>query len=217
MKSRRKFIKFIFALSSWLLICFSSLGRGVRAAWAAATRRLIERGTPMTELIYARPRKIDTSELETTPLDEFDVMGETTFNVDLAEWRLEIDGGVKLPRSFSYDELLTRPVIETNGLLICPGFFAYNGLWKGFSIAALLEELGIDKEARKVKFSGSTGLSRQSKRYDIEEVMSDRVFIAYGVNGQPLPQSHGFPMRVVAHDHRGGRWVKYLNRVTVIV
>lgn len=217
MKSRRTFIKFSIASTSWLLICFSSLGNAVRSAWAAATRRLIARDTPMSELIYARPSKIDTSELATTPIDEFDVMGQTTFTIDLAEWRLEIDGGVQQKRSFTYDELLARPVMEVNGLLICPGFFAYNGLWKGFSIAALLQELGLDREARKIKFSGSTGLSRHTRRYDLEEVMGDRVFVAYGVNGQPLPRRHGFPMRVVAHDHKGSRWVKYLNRVTVVV
>jgi DMSO/TMAO reductase YedYZ molybdopterin-dependent catalytic subunit len=42
------------------------------------------------------------------------------------------------------------------------------------------------------------------------------VFLAYSVNDRVLPQKHGFPLRVVAEDHYGGSWVKYVYKVTAI-
>ena len=51
---------------------------------------------------------------------------------------------------------------------------------------------------------------RDSLRYPIEDVLSDTVFLAYGVNGKTLPQEHGFPLRVVAEGTYGSDWVKYV-------
>ena len=45
---------------------------------------------------------------------------------------------------------------------------------------------------------------------------AEKVFLAYQVNGKPLPERHGFPLRLVADDHYGSRWVKYVERVKVL-
>ena len=46
------------------------------------------------------------------------------------------------------------------------------------------------------------------------EVTTDKVFLAYGVNGETLPMRNGFPLRLVAEDHYGYRWVKYVDKVS---
>lgn len=196
-------------VSGWQLI-----GR-VGSAFAAGVRRIVEPGTPMSRLQHEDPAELDTSRLQTTPMSEFDVMGETAHSVDLKSWRLQIGGAVAHPVQLSYEQLLSRPVLERNALLICPGFFAYNGLWKGFSVAGLLAEYGVDPQATQVEFSGSEGFRRKKRRYSMAEVLSDQIFIAYGVNGETLPQRHGYPLRLVAEGHKGRKWVKYVNRITV--
>lgn len=216
MFNRRTIIKYFLAVTTGFLAFSNQTGKGLRLIWAATKRRVLERGTPMSKLMHAHPARVDISNLETTPIDEFDVMGETTRDVDLEEWRLQVDGEVLNPMQLSYRQLISRPKIERNVLLVCPGFFAYNGLWKGFSVADLLKEAGVKAGVTAISFSGSEGFRKKSRRYSFEEVMNDTVFIAYEVNGQQLPQRHGFPMRLVAEDHKGRKWVKYLNRVTVI-
>ena len=47
----------------------------------------------------------------------------------------------------------------------------------------------------------------------MEEVESGKVFLAYAVNGQTLPQKHGYPLRVVAADRLGSDWVKFVYKV----
>ncbi len=217
MISRRTIIKHFLTVSTSFLFFFNRTGEGVRLLWAATKRRVLERGTPMSKLMHVHPARVDISNLETTPIDDFDVMGETTLSVNLEEWRLTIDGEIQNPMQLRYQQLISRPAIERNALLVCPGFFAYNGLWKGFSVAALLNEAGIKPGATSVSFSGSQGFRKKNRRFPLEEVMNDTIFIAYEVNGQQLPQRHGFPMRLVAEDYKGRFWIKYLNQVTILV
>ena len=216
MQNRRVFNKWLLASIAWLLASLSTLGNSVRLVWGKVKRRILEKGTPMSTLVHADPSELDTSELETTPISEFDVMGDTMYRADLESWRLEITGAVRQQTELNYQELLALPVLERNALLICAGFFAYNGLWKGFSVGALLNQIGLDPDVSHVKFSGPEGLRRKTRKFKIEEVLSDQIFIAYSVNDIILPERHGFPIRLVAEGHKGYKWVKYVDRVKVV-
>lgn len=187
----------------------------VHLALAKTKRRIVEKGTPMSKLMHAHPDRLDISRLETTPFEQFDVMGETTLAVSIKHWRLVIDGDVDKHAEITYQQLLQRSQLERNALLVCSGFFAYNGFWTGFSIGDLLAERGIAANATHIRFTGSRGFRKRKERYEIDEVLSDKVFAAYRVNGRDLPARHGFPLRLVAVNHRGSRWLKYLNRITV--
>ena len=216
MPNRRQTIKHILALGLGATALLSHVGLLLQTASAKAKRRIVKRGTPLSKLMHANPARLDTSRLETTAIEQFDVMGETNRQVDIKRWRLVVEGAVRHPLEFSYDELRKRPIIERNVLLVCPGFFAYNGYWRGFSVATLLREAGYDPTATHVKFTGSGGFRKKSKRFKIGEVLANKIFIAHGVNDQDIPQRHGYPMRLVAEDHRGHRWIKYINRIEVI-
>lgn len=216
MLTRRRTLKNLLTLGLGTITMFTQVNLFLRVAYAKTKRRIIEKGTPLSKLMHANPARLDTSRLETTHIEQFDVMGETLREVDMKHWRLSVEGSIDKPLELSYDDLLKRPVIEHNVLLVCPGFFAYNGFWRGFSVAALLQEAGLTSTASHVKFTGSGGFRKKSKRFKIDEVLNDKIFIAYGVNGQDIPQRHGFPLRLVAEDHRGHRWIKYINRIEVI-
>jgi sulfoxide reductase catalytic subunit YedY len=47
------------------------------------------------------------------------------------------------------------------------------------------------------------------------EIENDKLFLAYAVNGVPLPQKHGYPLRLVAEDHYGSRWAKYVEKIEI--
>ena len=215
LETRRKLIKMLLATAAGATLFLSKIGTGLQWAYAKAKKVILPKGTEMSTLISKNPAKLDASNLDTSPESEFDVMGQTVHQVNIDEWRLDLSGAVASPKQFSYDDLLKMPAVERNVLLICPGFFAYNGMWKGISMESFLKAAGINPEATHVKFSGPKGISRKSKRFDIDELLKDKVFLAYQVNEKPLPERHGFPLRLVAEDHYGGRWVKYVDKVTV--
>jgi len=192
----------------WLL---SPILLAMRRAWAAG-RKVLAKGTPRETLIHENPAALDTRNLEVTPLEEFGTMGLTDLVVDLAKWRLEVSGQVKRPLSLTYAQLTALPVIEREVLLICPGFFANHGRWKGLSIKGLLQQADFDRAASRVMI-GAEG--DKSASYPLADILSDKIFLAYQVNGRDLPRRHGFPLRVVAEDYYGSDWVKYVTRVSV--
>jgi sulfoxide reductase catalytic subunit YedY len=125
-----------------------------------------------------------------------------------------VTGAVKTPLNLTYKELRQLPVIERGVLLICPGFFAYKGRWRGISIRGLLEAAQTtESEVTHLTLSGPAGSYEKVERFSISELENDKLFLAYAVNGDNLPREHGFPLRLVAEDHFGSRWVKYVEKI----
>ena len=210
MQTRRHFARLVFgaALGGSSLLALSSWTRWL---WAA-TRKMLAAGTDRKSLIHEDPATLDATNLVLTPLEEFETMGPTNRVVDLAEWRLEVTGQVRQPLSFTYAQLTALPPTERNVLMICPGVFANHGRWKGISLQDILQQANFDRTASSVAFEEKGG---KSASYPIADVLSGKVFLAYEVNGTPLPRKHGFPLRVVAEDYYGAEWVKYVSRVRV--
>jgi sulfoxide reductase catalytic subunit YedY len=143
-------------------------------------------------------------------------MGQSDYSISSGIWTLEVTGAVDRPAVYSFEELVRRPSVEKDVLLICPGFFAYHGRYRGISIAGLLAEAGLKTGVTRIEFSGPKGFREKSERFALKEVKDDKIFLAYQVNGVPLPRRHGFPMRLVAVDHYGARWVKYVYKVIAV-
>jgi DMSO/TMAO reductase YedYZ molybdopterin-dependent catalytic subunit len=112
----------------------------------------------------------------------------------------------------TYAQLTSLPSIEREVLLICPGFFANYGRWKGISIKGLLQQADFDRTAAQVSIEAKGG---KTAKYPLADILSDKVFLAYQVNGKELPRKHGFPLRVVAEEYYGSDWVKYVEKVTL--
>jgi sulfoxide reductase catalytic subunit YedY len=170
---------------------------------------------PLKDLVDKNPADLDARNLKVTPLDDFKTMGITDHQTDLDTWHLNIEGLVERPFHLTHSQILTLPAIERNVLLICPGFFANHGRWKGISLIPLLDKAKIKDGATFVTFRGPEGPYEKTERFYLKDVLSNKVFLAYGVNGKPLPLKHGFPLRVVAEGHYGFNWVKYVHKVTI--
>ena len=213
--NRRNFIgKTIYFVAGIGVLC-GPLLTVVKRVWAQTKRIILPRGTPMFSLIGKNPATLDTRNLQVIPLEKFETMGLTDHEVDLDQWRLEIKGSVKKPLRMTYSQLLALPAIERNVLLICPGFFSNFGRWKGISVRELLRKAEAEPGVTRVSFRGPEGRYAKEEQFSIDEINSDKVFLAYQVNGQALPQKHGFPLRVVAEDHYGAEWVKFVHRIEV--
>ena len=214
MKTRRQFINLILGFLSGMGLIFSPIANGIRVVFAKAKKIILPKGTRMNSLAGKNPATLDTRNLDLTPVQDFDTMGLDDHDVDLKKWQLEVDGQVQRSLKLTYDQIINMPSIERDVLLICPGVFAYHARWKGISVAKLLETAGVRSKVSEVTFSGPDGRYEKTDRFPIEDILSDKVFLAYNVNGSALPKKHGFPLRVVAEDYYGGDWVKYVYKVT---
>ena len=182
---------------------------------AASGRKILPPGTRATLLFNKHPVDLDIRNLAVSSINVFGTMGQRLFNVDADSWRLEISGLVSRPLTLSYRDILNWFSFQRKVLLICPGEFSYLGNWKCLSLIDLLRAAGLKPGAGKIEVHGPTDLWEKIERFDLEEVAVNKIILAHGVNGQPLPERHGFPLRLVAEDHYGDEWVKCVVKVVV--
>jgi DMSO/TMAO reductase YedYZ molybdopterin-dependent catalytic subunit len=149
--------------------------------------------------------------------------------VEAATWSLTIDGLVGKARSFSLDELKARRKTVVESVHQCcgspmeptvPTRRVTNVRWGGVDLAALLDELGVDAEAR---FLWSYGLDDGAfagrevdwyrKDLPLARLAAGGVLLAYELNGEALPAEHGFPLRLVVPGYYGTNSVKWLWRM----
>ena len=214
MKKRRQFIKLMLGLFAAMTLLFNPLAGWVQVAFAKVKKIILPKGTRMDSLIGKNPAHLDTRNLDLTPVEAFETMGLDDHQVDLETWRLEIGGLVQRPVKLRYSQVTEMLSIKKDVLLICPGFFAYHARWKGVSVAKLLEMTQASPDVTHVSFSGPEGRYEKTERFAIEDIRSDKVFLAYNVNDKALPKKHGFPLRAVAEGYYGSNWVKYVYKIT---
>jgi sulfoxide reductase catalytic subunit YedY len=186
----------------------------VNFVWAQVARKPVPRGTDRKDLVNVNPAEVDASNLDITKLEDFGVMGLDSYEPELKTWRLIVDGNVGKPLSLRFDEVLNLPVLEKTVLLVCPGFFVNHGVWTGFSLNDLLKQAEMKSGTEYVTVRGPEGNYEKVERFNLSDIVQEKVFLAYTVNGTALPKKHGFPLRVVAQDHYGSEWVKYVYKVT---
>jgi sulfoxide reductase catalytic subunit YedY len=179
--------------------------------WAKA-KQLLPKGFPKNQLLNMNPAEVDNRNLEIDPLNQFGTMGPTDVAIDSKTYRLKITGKVERPLSLSYDQILKLPSLTETVLLICPGFFSINGRWTGVNLKSLIQEAQIKKEAQYVDISGAHG---KNVRIPLKTLEQKKVLLAYRVNGETIPQKHGFPLRLVYEDAYGYDWVKYIEEVVI--
>lgn len=171
-----------------------------------------ERAEPDLDIEYLHPSEVDNTTLPITPVEDLHRTGRPQ-EYDIGTYRLLVEGLVEKPLSLSYEDLLSRPQVSEEVLLICPGFFWDNAVWTGTPLSLILEEAGVSPSASQVRLEGGGGYAQT---LSLEEAMADGVFLAYQVNGQTLPAEHGYPIRLVARHQYGSRWVKWLERIEVV-
>jgi sulfite oxidase len=109
----------------------------------------------------------------------------------------------------------------TNGLQWEAGAIS-NATWEGVLLADILADAGFDaatvrngtSEAQHVQFSGMEAYGSSIPIRKAVDPQGD-VLLAYGMNGQPLPRDHGYPLRSIVPGHVAARSVKWLNHITL--
>lgn len=213
--SRRNFIAWLVRAAAWSVAAAAMAMMPLAKAWAAVKRKRLPADTPREALAKMAPPLIDASQIPPTPLDQFGVMGTDDEAVDMSPWRLEIGGKVAKPLLLTYAQLLARPVVERKLPLICPLVFANQGVWKGCAIWPLLQEAGVSDNARELVATGADGAQDAQRRFGLDVVRTGELFLCYAVNGEALPVKHGYPLRIVAGQEFGDKWLKYVFKLEV--
>ncbi|HET7194794.1 MAG TPA: molybdopterin-dependent oxidoreductase [Nocardioides sp.] len=141
------------------------------------------------------------SRLQTATGDFYRVDTRLTLPIiSLDDWTLTIDGDVDHEVTLTYDDLLAMPLIERDITLTCVsndigGPYVGGARWLGVRLSDLLDRAGVGRDADQIFSRDVDGMTISTP---LELAMAQKdAMLAIGMNGEPLPQEHGFPARLV--------------------
>ncbi|WP_375430113.1 molybdopterin-dependent oxidoreductase [uncultured Friedmanniella sp.] len=142
--------------------------------------------------------------------------------IDPDDWSLSITGMVETPITISYAELAAMPLVEHVATLTCVsnevgGDLIGNARWLGYPIRDLLAKAKPAAGADMVLSTSQDGFTAGTPLTALTD--PDReALLAIGMNGDPLPLEHGFPVRMVVPGLYGyvsaTKWVTQLKVTT---
>ncbi len=120
--------------------------------------------------------------------------------VDTDTWRLTIHGMVDHQMELTFADLIARDLIERDLTLACVsnevgGHYVGNARWVGAPLKSLLEEAGVHADADQIvsrSVDGFTVGTPTAVAMDGRDAM-----LAVSMNGETLPFTHGFPVRMI--------------------
>lgn len=212
--TRRDFVKAAGAGVIGLQASVSISGGLVRHAGAAAeedAHRLLMKGTVNFKGLMAK---------EITPNDEFYVTSYSSSvpAIDENKFSLTVTGLVEKPYELDMNEIRKMKDKTEFVTLQCignpvGGTAIGNALWEGVTLNKIISRAVPKKGIVKTVFYAEDGYS-DSIPYELS--LSDDVFLAYRMNGEPLPQIHGFPLRAIVPGIYGMKNVKWISKIELV-
>lgn len=185
---------------------------------------------------YGELNRLDWQKLTQwiTPNDQFfSVSHYNRPSIKPEEFKLELTGLVNKPRTFTLAELKRRPRQEVIFTIECAGNHGFDWFtggigtakWAGTPLAPILQEAGLKREGLEVVFFGADAGDEEvrnvkmrqefSRSLSLPDALRPEVLLCYEMNGEPLPQEHGFPVRLIVPGWYGVANVKWLSRINV--
>jgi len=154
---------------------------------------------------------------EVTPNERFYIVSKN-FNdprVSADKWSLEVLGLVAQPRRFSYEEILAMPTVSQYTTLECisntlGGNLMSNAHWTGVPLSELVSGLGAQPEAQAIIFRSA---DNYYESFPLDVALAPGVLLAHTMNGVPLPDKHGFPLRLILPGRYGVKSPKWITRI----
>lgn len=133
--------------------------------------------------------------------------------VELKDLRMNLCGLEKHPRSIPWENFKDLPRVKLEVPLICQIFnWSEKVEWEGIRLVDLLDFLKIETHPE----GYYSIFSRDGVYFETlsrDEARDPRVLLAYGLNGAPLPEAHGGPLRLVVPFLQGYKSVKWVGGI----
>jgi DMSO/TMAO reductase YedYZ molybdopterin-dependent catalytic subunit len=134
------------------------------------------------------------------------------------EWQLKVDGLVDHPFTLGYKEVLDLPRIEKYLTLECisnpvDGGVIGHAKWTGTPLKPLLERAGVKGEAAHAVLHAADGFT---SGHPLGRLWNEENFLAYKMNGEDLPHTHGYPVRIFIPGKFGMKQPKWITRIELV-
>jgi DMSO/TMAO reductase YedYZ molybdopterin-dependent catalytic subunit len=196
---------------------------------------------PVTNDPYNAETPFNALQDEHTPIDLFYVRNHFSApTINIIQFELEVNGAVANPFKLTLDRLRKFPARSLLLVMECAGNGrasmkpAIKGTpwnlgaisqaeFSGTSLSYLLTEADLTKNAIEVRFTGadqgkirSGAIQPYARSLPREVAMHPDTLLVWEMNGKPLDQQHGYPLRLVVPGWYGMASVKWLQEITVL-
>ena len=132
----------------------------------------------------------------------------STRKTDLKTYTLTIDGEVERPLRLRWEEIEKLPRIESTSDFHCvEGWSVIDCQWEGVKFKELADLAKPKKTATSVTFECADGYTTS---LTLEDLYHEDVLLAYRLDGEPLEEGYGFPLRLVIpakYGYKSALWV----------
>jgi len=193
-------------------------GLGVVAGLASGglVRLLFNRGT----FFYDGIQYQDAAQPPITPIEHFYTVTKNLVDPTVAKdtWRLEVGGLVDHAHTYDFADIAALPVVTQTMTLECisnpiGGGLIGNAHWKGVPLRAVIEAAGPTTGVVEVLLHAADGYNHTIA---FDKTMEPTTILAYEMNGVPLPDRHGYPVRLLVPGNYGEGSVKWITRVELL-
>ncbi len=194
-------------------LVLGGLGLLVAGGGAAVMRRLYQ----LASFSYDGTQYKGPEVQGITPNDKFYCVTKNVVDprVDEKLWRLEVTGLVRHRQTYKIDRFKALPAVSQETTLMCisnglgAGLMS-NAVWRGVPLRDLIQAAGPLPGAAKVRLHG---VDNYTDTFPLTKALDPSTLVAYEMNGERLPDRHGFPARVVVPGYFGEKNVKWLTRI----
>jgi DMSO/TMAO reductase YedYZ molybdopterin-dependent catalytic subunit len=131
--------------------------------------------------------------------------------LDLESWKLKIEGEIRDPSTLIWKDFLNLPAIESISDFHCvESWSVRNCKWYGVPFKYLVDSAKPTGDAKYVFFSCADGYTTSLVLGDL---LKDNVLLAYRLNDDPLEESLGGPMRLVAPNKYGYKSAMWIQKI----
>jgi DMSO/TMAO reductase YedYZ molybdopterin-dependent catalytic subunit len=128
--------------------------------------------------------------------------------IDVKTYCLEIGGEVENPVKLDWNSILNLPKVESVSDFHCvEGWSVLDCKWEGIRFSQIMGMVTPRETAKFVTFECADGYTTS---FSIEDLRGDDILLAYGLNGKPLEEGIGFPLRLVVpskYGYKSALWV----------
>jgi DMSO/TMAO reductase YedYZ molybdopterin-dependent catalytic subunit len=171
--------------------------------------------------IFSDPRLQTLVDSEVTPNGSFyrvaiDIIDPT---VDASGWSLSVNGLVGSPKTYTYAQVQTLPQTTLYNTFECvsnqiDGNLISTAKWTGVKLSDLLQDVGgTQSGASYLVFYSVDGYS---VGVPLAKALMPDSIIAFLMNDQPLPTSHGYPLRAVIPGLYGMMSAKWIKQISIL-
>jgi DMSO/TMAO reductase YedYZ molybdopterin-dependent catalytic subunit len=131
-------------------------------------------------------------------------------HVNITDYRLTIDGLVREPKTYTYEQVLGFPHYEKVVTLFCVEGWDATILWEGVKVSDLIDAAGPDPRANTVIFTAADGYTSSEP---LDYLTKNNILLAFGMNNITMPAERGYPFELVAEDRWGYKWIKWVTDI----